>query len=325
VAINIDTQDLVNYPGTTKRVTLDQDSIVPTGYEGDEKYVLKISTTAYSANATSTAIQDLYITDFKTGWCKSSGFAGSGGKYDLDATHYKLKIKLDATVSGSDDSSYYTISLDYNADSTPITGDAVAADMETKIRALTMVTADTGYSLSYKNCSVYYQEGKFWIISGSTGNYYTGSNRSSVRVLPASSNDCSAELGFDLLLDSESLDAVAVKEAILGSSYTANTTPLIIGAGTGVTAGDCLMITDGNNTDYFTAISGTTETSINVATLTNNHYIGIANTYTTASGALIQKLRRQDPEGRPTMWYTDIDAISRLGIKSLINQIDFSS
>ncbi len=325
MAINIDTQDLVNYPGITKRVTLDQDSIVPTGYEGDEKYVLKFSTTAYSSNANSTAIQNLYITDFKTGWCKSSGFAGSGGKFSLDSTHYQLKIKLDATVSGSDDSEYYTIALDYNVDSTPISGDAVAADMEEKIRDLTMVTADTGYSLSYVNCSVYYQEGKFWIISGSTGNYYTGSNRSSVKVAAASSNDCSKELGFDLSLDSELLDSVAVKEAILGADYNTGTTPLTIGAGTGVTAGDCLMITDGTNTDYFVAISGTTDVSIVVATDGNNHYIGIANSYTTASGALIQKLRRQDPEGRPTMWYTDIDAISRFGIKSLINQIDYSS
>ena len=325
MAINIDTQDLVNYPGTTKRVTLDQDSIVPVGEEGDEKYILKTSTTAYSDNANSTAIQDLYITDFKTGWCKSSGFAGSGGKFSLDSTHYKLKIKLDATVSGSDESGYYTIDLAYNIDSTPISGDAVADDMEEKIRALTMVTADTGYSLSYKSCSVYYQEGKFWIISGSTGNYYTGANRSSVKVTPAASYDCSKELGFDLELDSEALDAVAVKEAILGSDYTTDTTPLTIGAGTGVIAGDCLMITDGVYTDYFVAISGTTDVSVVVATNANNSYVGIANSYTTASGALIQKLRRQDPEGRPTMWYTNIDAISRFGIKSIINQIDYSS
>jgi hypothetical protein len=325
MAINIDTQDLVNYPGTTKRVTLDQDSVVPVGEEGDEKYILKTSTTAYSDNTNSTAIQDLYITDFKTGWCKSSGFAGSGGKFSLDSTHYQLKIKLDATVSGSDDSGYYTIALAYNIDSTPISGDAVAANMEEKIRALTMVTADTGYSLSYKSCSVYYQEGKFWIISGSTGNYYTGANRSSVKVAVASLYDCSKELGFDLELDSEALDAVAVKEAILGSDYTTDTTPLTIGAGTGVTAGDCLMITDGVYTDYFVAISGTTDVSVVVATNTNNSYVGIANSYTTASGALIQKLRRQDPEGRPTMWYTNIDAISRFGIKSIINQIDYSS
>lgn len=325
MAINIDTQDLVNYPGTTKRVTLDQDSIVPTGEEGDEKYVLKFSTTAYSDNDNSTAIQDMYITNFKAGWCKSSGFAGSGGKYDLDSTHYNLKVKLDATVSGTDGSGYYTIALDYNVDETPITGDAIAADMEEKIRALTMETADTGFSLSYINCSVYHQEGKFWIISGSAGSYYTGSNRSSVKVATASTNDCSTELGFNLELDSETLDAVAVREALLGSNYTTNTTPLTIGAGTGVAAGDSLMITDGTNTDYFTAISGTTDTSIVVATSGNNSYVGIANSYTTTSGALIQKLRRQDPEGRPTMWYTDIDAISRFGVKSIINQIDYSS
>ena len=31
MAINIDTQDLDNYPGNVKRVTVDQDQIVPAG------------------------------------------------------------------------------------------------------------------------------------------------------------------------------------------------------------------------------------------------------------------------------------------------------
>jgi hypothetical protein len=325
MAINIDTQDLDNYPGNVKRVVVDQDQIVPTGYEGDEKIVYKVSTTAYSDIGNTTAIQDVYIIDFKGGWCRSSGFAGSGGKFDLDATHNTMKVKIDATVSGSDGSGYYEIVLDYNIDSTPVDGDSVAADVETKLRALTMEIADAGFALAYLNCSVTYQNGKFWITSGSVSRYYSGSTRSSVVVATGSTNDCLTELGFDLATNSEGLDAISANEALLGANYTTDTTPLTIGAGTGVVAGDCLSITDGTNIDYFTALSGTTDTSIVVPTDANNSYIGVTNSYSTSTGAIIQKLRIQDAEGEPTMWYTDVDAVIRFGIKTIVNQIDYSS
>ena len=64
MAINIDTQDLVNYPGTVKRVTVDQEQVVPQGYEGDEQFMLSFSTTAYSDNTARTRIQDNYVTYF---------------------------------------------------------------------------------------------------------------------------------------------------------------------------------------------------------------------------------------------------------------------
>ena len=325
MALNIDTQDLTNYPGTVKRVTIDTSSIVPQGYEGDEKIVMTAATTAYSDNDNNTAIQDIYITDFKAGWCKSSGFAGSGGKFNLDSTHYSLMVKMDNTTSGTDGAGYYQIDLDYNMDSTPITGEAIAADMETKIRALSMETADTGYSLAYKNCSVEFTNSKFYIISGTISKYFTGATRSSVRVKAASSNDCTAELGFDMQMNSESMDAIAVKEAALGSDYTADSSPMTIGAGTGVVAGDALMITDGTNTDYFTALAGTTDTSVVVPVSGTNGFAGVANSYATADGTKIQVLREQDPNGGPTMYYQDMDAIGRWAIKTLVNQIDYSS
>lgn len=327
MAITVSTQDLINYPGTVKTVTVDQTSMVPVGQEGDEKYVQKFTTTAYSSIANTTAIQDIYVTNFKTGWCKSSGFAGSGGKFDVDSTHNKLNVKIDAstTTSGSDVANgYYEITLAYNVDETPIAGSTIAADIETKIRAISLHTEDTGFSLSYMNSSVEYLNGKFYIVSGSIGDYFSGDDRSSVKVRAASSNNCSDELGFNLPMDSESLDGVAIKESYITSNYTTNTTPLVIAAGTGVEAGDCAMITDGVNTDYFTVISGT-DTSITVPISGVNGFVGIANSYTTASGARIQILREQDPEGRPTMWYTDIDGIVRWGIKSLVNQVDYSS
>lgn len=319
MALNIDTQDLINYPGTTKRVTLDVDSIVPSGYEGDEKIVLNAATTAYSDNTARTAIQDLYITDFKAGWCKSSGFAGSAGKFALDATHYKMMVKIDNTTSGTDGEGYYEISLDYNTDSTPIGGEAIADDMEEKIRALTLDTPDTGYSLSYKNASVEYKNSKFYIVSGSVSKYYTGSNRSSVRVKAATSNDCLSELGFDMDMNSEEMASVAVKEAAIASDVTAGDTSITIGTGTGVDANEAMLITDGTNTDYFVVTNdGGGDTSLTVSnTITHN--------YATASGTKVQLLREQDPDGGPTMYYQDFDSIGRWAVKSLVNQIDYSS
>jgi len=330
MAIRVDTQDLDNYPGTVKVVTLDQDQIVPTGEEGDEKYVLSFSTTAYSDNDNNTSIQTIYIRRFKTGWCKSSGFTGSNGRFALDASHKNMKIKMDATVSGADGSGWYTITLEHE-DGSYLSGESIAEDMEIKIRAIadSIHTADTGYILAYKNASVEFADGQFWIISGSVSGYYTGASRSSVRVAAASSNDCSAMLGFDLDMNSEELAAVSVKESVITENYIADSSDLKVQSGLGVAEGDCLMITDGTNTDYFTAVSGTTDTIIKVPTVATHNYTGIANGYTyvaasAGTGAKVQLLREQDPDGVPTMYYTDIDSITRFGLKSIINQIDYS-
>lgn len=324
MALNIDTQDLVNYPGTVKRVTIDTDSIVPTGQEGDEKIVMTASTTAYSDNTARTAIQDLYITDFKAGWCKSSGFAGSGGKFSLDSDHYKLWVKIDNTVSGTW-SGYYEIDLTYNEDSTPISGEAVAADMEEQIRAITLDTADTGYSLSYKNASVEYMNGKFYIVSGSVSSYYTGANRSSVKVRAASTKDCSVQLGFNMSMDSQRMAGITSKEVALSSDYTVADNTVSVNTGLGVSVGQAYLITDGYNTDYFTALTGSTESSIAVAVSGTNGFHAISNNYATASGTKVQKLVEQDTDAGPDFWYTDMDAIGRWAIKSLVNQIDYSS
>lgn len=326
MAINVDTQDLENYPGTIKRVTLDQEQVVPTGYEGDEQFMLSFSTTAYSDNVNRTRIQDLYVTGYKAGWCRSSGFTGSAGKFDLTSSANTLRIKLDATVSGSDGSGYYPITLDYNIDTTPIAGEIVAADMEIKIRALvsSLNTADAGLDMAYRNASVEYLGGKFWIISGTVSPFFSGSNRSSVKILPGATNDASAALGFDLATDSESLASAAVKEALVSTNYTVGNTTLYISTGTSVAIGDCMMITDGTNTDYFPVLGVATDTDITVPVSGTNGFDGISNNYT-ANEAKVQILKEQDPSATPTMYYDSIDKITRFGLKSIINQIDYSS
>ena len=325
MALNIDTQDLDNYPGVTKRVTMDMNSVVPVGYYGDEKMVMSASTSTYSDNTARTAIQDLYITDFKAGWCKSSGFAGSAGKFTVDASHYKLMVMIDATVSGSDGQGYYEILLDPS--DSPASGEAVAADIETKIRTLSdnLETADQGFVLAYKNAKVEYTNGKFWIISGSVSRYYTGSYRSSVKVAAADTHNVSENLGFNLSMDSQVVASNIVKETSLGTNYTTDTATLTLTSSVSAQAGDCLMIKDSTNVDYFTALSGTSGVTIKVATQLANSYIGIANSYTVASGTKIQVLREQDPEADPNMYYTDMDALARFGIRTMISQIDYSS
>lgn len=325
MAINIDTQDIDNYPGTIKRVTVDQDTITPIGFEGDEQFVLTVSTTAYSDNDARTAIQDSYITDFAIGWCKSSGLVGSGGKFVLDSSNYKLKVMMDATISGSDGNGYYDISLTYDGGGIAITGEAIAQDIEEKIRSITCVTGDTGYQLAYTNSSVEYTEGKFKISSGTIGRYYTGQYRSSVQIAAGSTNDCTTVLGFNTPTVSEDIAGTSVPEALITSDYTADTDTLNIGAGTGVSIGDCMEITDNVNTDYFPVISGSTTTVLKVPTLATNGFTGISNSYTVASGTKVQILRAQDPDVEPNNWCENYDSVVRYGVKGIINLIDYSS
>ena len=321
MATTITVYDLDNYPDNSKTLTIDQKSVLPIGAEGDERWVLSFVTTAYSDISATTSIQDVYVQEIKTGWLKSSGFVGTGGKFTIGSNSKELKVKIDNSAGAAGGGGYYTITLDEGIN---LTAKAIAEDMEIKIRALTLVAADVGYTLAYMNASVVYEGGRFWIISGSVSPYYTGTTRSSVKVAQSGGDICYQTLGFNLSVDSQTIASTNIKEAMLASNYTTNTTPLSVNTGTGVVVGDCLMITDGTNTDYFTAISGTTETSIVVCTHTNNNYIGIAHDYTT-SGTKVQRLREQDPNQAPVAYYETVDAVTRWGIKSIANQIDYSA
>lgn len=314
MAINVDTQDLENYPGIVKRVVVDQESIVPVGQEGDEKFVLSFSTSAYSDVAARTKIQSLYVTNFKAGWCKSSGFKGT--KFALDSSHCSLEIKIDSTVSGIS-AGYYRITLNHS-DGLQLDGEVIASDIEDKIRAIALDTADTGYSLAYANASVEFTGGRFWIVSGSLGEYYSGTNRTSVKVRASSVNDCSEVLGFNLGTDSEFISTFSIKEAILVSDYIAGATSMTISANVGAVSGDCFMITDRTNTHYFQATS-----------VTDGTLIGLSGTTVTTSfsgaTAKVQLLREQDPDADPALWFSDVDSITRHGIKTIISQIDYSA
>ena len=322
MAITVDTQDINNYPGTVKRVTLDLDSIVPTGFEGDEQYLVKATTTAYS-DSSNTAIQDLYVLEFDVGWCKSSGFAGTGGKFVLDSAHNSMGIKLDNTISGTNETGFYTITLEN--DGLAKTGEDIAADIETKIRAIECGAGDTGYQLAYKNASVEYNGGKFKIISGTMGRYYTGQYKTSIQVTSSGiSNSCVDTLGFNMPVTSEDIAGVAIAETLILSNYTHDTSPLYIGLGTGVQAGDSLMIKDGTNSDYFTAIT-VSGTAVQVATQAVNAYTGILIDYAVADGAMVQVIKEQDPDNKPNSYFESVDSLLRFATKVVINQIYYGS
>jgi len=319
MATNITVYDLENYPDNTKTMTLDHKTIVPVGYEGDEQWVLSFVTTAYSDNTNSTAIQDIYVREIKAGWLKSSGLVSA--PFDITASNKTLGVKMDAA------SSYYYIELDTGDD---LSGDVVAADIETKIRAIPdgagWSSSDDGYKLAYMNASVEWKEDKFYIISGSVSPYYTGANRSSVDVTSSGVDTCHRDLGFNMSVDSQTIAGTAIYECLLGANYTTDTADLTLASSISVSVGDCLMITDGTNIDYFTAISGSSGVNVKVCTAANNSYTGINHDYaTTSGGAKIQRLREQDPEQVPAAYYDTVDAITRWGIKSISNQIDFSS
>jgi hypothetical protein len=309
--------DLANYPGTTKRVTLDSETLVPVGVEGDEKYMLSASTSAYSDNTARKAIQSLYIAGGKVGWTKSSGFKGSNGKFALDSSNYQLGVKLDATVSGTSDG-YYVIDLAHE-DGVALKGETIAADIQAKVRALECNATDIGYQLAYTNCSVKFSDNKFFIASGTISDFYTGPLRSSAAVGGSPANDCASLLGFDQQVTSYMLaSANDIIEAPLTANYTTTSTTVAVGLLSGISTGDAVCITDGVNTDYFIT-EGFSTPNITVSSTAISH------DYTTASGAYIQVLKKTDPDNRTDSYVKDADELLRYMAKIIINQLDYSS
>ena len=96
MAVNVNVYDLTNYPDNNKTVTIDIKQVTPIGYEGDEQWVISATTTAYSNIAARTVIQDIYLTDIKGGWAKSSGFESE--PFTLTASTNTLLIRLDNDV-----------------------------------------------------------------------------------------------------------------------------------------------------------------------------------------------------------------------------------
>ena len=325
MAVNVNVYDLQNYPDNNKTVTIDIKQVTPIGYEGDEQWVVSATTTAYSDIAARTAISDIYLLEMRGGWVKSSGLV-TNSTFNITSSNNKFRLRIDADIASGTDpqvkSGYWEITL---TSGTAISGDQLADDMETQIRALqNNADMDATYTLSYMNASVEFTDSKFKIISGSVSEFYTGASRSSVHVYTgAFSNSSNATLGFDLPVGSFSIataladETWGVKETTVATGgYTSPAASLDTDfvSGTSV-SGHAFYITDGTNAEYFYCDGGTYSSMDIYPTLVNNY----------AAGSKIQRLMWQDPDNQPINYYQDVDAAVRWAIKSLANQIDYSS
>ena len=316
MATNVTVKDLENYPTVSKTVSVDQSTVVPVGAEGDEKWVISFTTSAYSNNTDRTAIQDIYIRQFKAGWFKSSGL--SGGPFVIGGSNKCLGVSID----GSD---VYYIELNENIYS----GDNLAATIEEKIRILP-TTSGIGWNAnddasSFQNAVVDYANGKLSITSGNLGSYYIGENKSSVIISTSGSDTLYSYVGFNLGYNSESIAGTSIYEGLLTVSCVSGTEYISTGlSSSDVTVGDCVVITDNTNTDYF-SVMGVNSEVLTVPTVSGGDGIdGIKHDYT-ADAAKVQVLRIQDPDGEPKMYHNTVDSIIRWGIATLANSIDFSS
>ena len=317
MAINATVYDLEGYSENSKTITLDLLKIVPVGAQGDEKFVLTCKTTAYSDYTNKTKIDDIFVQEFLCGWSKSSGFKGAVFTI-VAATNDKLRVKIDNASNGTN-SGYYEIVLEEGVN---LTGDAVAADIQTKLRALTLDAGDSAKQLGYINCRCSFTNSRFVIKSGTISKLLSGTSAASVEVFNTDFvGSANSTLGFDLLIESKSLAGTDIREVVVSSTYSLGTSPLEVVAGLDFSPGDSMYITDGTNANYFTAISGT-ETSIEVAVSGIHGFDGI--TYTYEAGSKVQKLKYNDPEYSPASCLLSVDDALTWGILSLANQIDYS-
>lgn len=312
MATNITVKDLDNYPDISKTITVDQKTLVPTGAQGDEKWVLSFVTTAYSDNTALTSIQDIYVQEFSTGWVKSSGLVDLGSSVIISPTSKSFKIEIDGS------STYYDVMLTEDT----YGPDSLADHIQSVIRGIP-TTSGSGWSasddqLSFINAMVEYSEGKFKIISGNVSEFYTGNNKSAVHVQASGVDTLYKDLGFDLGTNSESIAIRDIKESLVMTSCGPSSTAIVVNTMTGLAAGDPIAIVDSSNTEYFIAASGTSTSNIviTLGTLTNTY---------SGTEAKVQKLRLQDPDQKPVNYHSTVDSIMRWGIMSTLNQIDFSS
>jgi hypothetical protein len=172
-----------SYPNNTKTVTVDLVSRIPVGQDGDEKYILSISTTAYSNNTSRTSINPIYIYDIKKGWAQShvltTPISTDGGT---------LTIAIDETDSGA---------VSVTVASGTYTGPLLADHIETQLRT-TASGSKSGASnyRSYMDAAVEFEDSRVTIKSGSVKSSYNSSTWSYVSSVHVTGGTVADELGF---------------------------------------------------------------------------------------------------------------------------------
>lgn len=301
MAINETIRDIVNYPSISKTVTLDLAKVVPVDNEGDEVYVITASTSASTALGTSTTINPMYIREFKSGYARSSGFKAPN--FTITASNNEMLLSIDG-------SSYQTVVL---SQGNGLSGENVAKDLQTKISALGGAGGPEEGNLSFLNSIVSFENNKFLVIAGSISDTYTGVGKTSVSILPGSGNDVSADLGFDIYVDSESLASLQPTETTVSSGYTGGTS-LSVTSVQDLSIGDAFVVNDGTNKEYFVA-EGISTGNITISGA------GLANTY--VEGSVVQKIFERDVDAGLASPLETIDHITRFALHSMGNQINF--
>ena len=304
MAINETVRNLDVNPNVTKTVTLDLQKIIPTDTEGDEIYVTSAATTATSQFAGAT-VNTSFLREFKAGYSKSSGQAN--GPFTIDASNNELRVQIDGSLPTA-------ITL---SQGTGLTAEDIANDLQTQISAQAGVGGSREGNLGYLNATVEFRNGRFRIISGTVSNTYTGVGKSSVTVL-SGANDATPTLGFYLPVESEALSAKSPTETVLVTTYSGGDPNLNVESVDGFAVGEAFTISDGTNREYFVA-SGIDSGS----TLLGVSGSGLANTY--SGGAIVQRIYERDPDSQLASPYEDIDALIRFQLRSIANQLDYTS
>jgi hypothetical protein len=304
VAITIYLRNIEEFPGVSKTASIDVVELIPTGTDGDERFLTVVSTSSKDIDGAS--IQNCYANYMKRGFSKSSGFLT--GPYTISAGATKLSISIDGVASD--------INL---ATGINMSGTAVAADIEAKLQALAEDGGGNEGNLSFLAANCSYENGIFKIESGTLSDEYTGTSRSSVQV--ASSGTVNATIGFNVPTESYALAGRTIPEAYLAQNYVTSSGTLWLSSVTQMLANRCYVITDGNTkTDYFRASAVSSGTSSLTIPATD-----IGNNYTAGTGVKIQMLSIQDPDPEPKSPCEDVDSVVRWCITTIQRQINFAS
>ena len=308
--------DLNNPSSAAKIVYVDIGTLIRTGSGGEEEWLIKFYTQEYSNNITLDNIRSLYLDELSSGWYKSSGLVDS--YYTMGTNCDSLNIKIDGSQGT------YPIVLDHG---NSLTGKVVAKDIENKIKEIPetgeWLDNDSSLSFGYTNCRVNYIDSKFYVLSGSSGNY-SGDKKSSVSIEKVTSNTAYEVLGFSLGVNSEDLDSTIITESLLVSNYNSDTEDLIVGNNITPQDGEAFYITDGINEDYFVCISGSVTGNLKVQTYSVNSYIGIKHNYLSGQSK-VQIVKDTDPDFAPPNYTTSLDDMIKWGIASISNKIDYTA
>lgn len=303
MAINETVKDLEQFPNVSKTVTLDQVKVVPVDNEGDEIYVLSASPGTGVTRLGGGTINPVFVREFRAGFARSSGLVSA--PFDITASNNTLRISLDG-------STVRTITLD---EGSGLTGDNLAADLQTKINALAGIGGSEELNSAFLSCTVKFVNNKFLITSGSISNTYTGVGKSSVQVLAGLTNDASTTLGFNIYHSSEVLAGLQATVTSVSSTYAGGGVLNVVSTA-GLAVGEAFMITNGTDKEYFVS-SGITSSTIGISGS------GLVSTY--SGGSMIQKVFEKDPDGAIESPYGDVDSLTRFALRSVANQINFAA